>query len=601
MPDNSSPGWYFSQVPSTNQWNASYAVKVDASNGYAANLLVDGLLLDHDPLGPMEAVTRQYVDSHGGGGAGGAGVTIGDLPPASPSIGQLWFDGVGSQLYLYYDDPDSSQWVPVVNQSSNLASGGYLQLAGGSMTGALVLAADPTTALEAATKHYVDTSASAAGVPEAPTDGQDYTRRGSDASWQVAGTGVTLWNNRTGAVTLLLTDVTGVGGAPLASPTFTGTVASPTPTAGDASTTVATTAFVGGAITTAVTGKYLPIAGGQLSAPGNLGVGIAIPADAGPHQAFGDTADFGNHAIFAYTDTTAAWRRSSATQIPAILSTNGTQVVIYNAGLGAVDSTFTPLGVLTVDTAGILQCGGIGGATPVNTTGSIQGGPIASNNGRMMSNGPGSTIASMGVWSASVGAGGLWYDAANHLNVGALSGAGVPGVSWGYWDPNAGGTYYCGGTGISFVNFTGGGQHTSAFQWSSPNASVVNCSIDNGAAIQGFQPVSDARMKTNIADSTLDCLAMVGQLQIREFDWLDHADLDTPLAERQALPDSHEPVGLIAQEVFDLFPSGVQAGDTTTDTIGVMWNLKANSMLALLIGAVQALTARLEVLEQASA
>ncbi|HEY1441393.1 MAG TPA: tail fiber domain-containing protein [Mycobacterium sp.] len=247
MPDNSSPGWYFSQVPSTNQWNASYAVKVDATNGYAANLLVDGLLLDHDPLGPMEAVTRQYVDSHGGGGAGGAGVTIGDLPPVSPSIGQLWFDGVGSQLYLYYDDPDSSQWIPVVNQSSNLASGGYLQLAGGSMTGALVLAADPTTALEAATKHYVDTSASA-GIPEAPTDGQNYTRRGSDASWQVAGTGVTSWNNRTGAVTLLLTDVTGVGGAPITSPNFAGTPSAPTPTAGDSTTKLATTAFVATAI-----------------------------------------------------------------------------------------------------------------------------------------------------------------------------------------------------------------------------------------------------------------------------------------------------------------------------------------------------------------
>lgn len=56
--------------------------------------------------------------------------------------------------------------------------------------------------------------------------------------------GVLSLNGRTGAVTLQLSDITGVGGAPLASPTFTGSVSAPTPTAGDNSTLVATTAFV---------------------------------------------------------------------------------------------------------------------------------------------------------------------------------------------------------------------------------------------------------------------------------------------------------------------------------------------------------------------
>ena len=48
--------------------------------------------------------------------------------------------------------------------------------------------------------------------------------------------------------------LTGLGGAPLASPSFTGTPKAPTPTAGDSTTNIATTAFVTGAINTAVTG-----------------------------------------------------------------------------------------------------------------------------------------------------------------------------------------------------------------------------------------------------------------------------------------------------------------------------------------------------------
>lgn len=60
----------------------------------------------------------------------------------------------------------------------------------------------------------------------------------------VSSAGVTSFNTRTGAVTLLLTDVTNVGGAPIASPVFTGNPTGPTPTAGDSSFSLATTQFV---------------------------------------------------------------------------------------------------------------------------------------------------------------------------------------------------------------------------------------------------------------------------------------------------------------------------------------------------------------------
>lgn len=59
-----------------------------------------------------------------------------------------------------------------------------------------------------------------------------------------ASAGVLSFNSRTGAVALQASDVTGVGGALLASPAFTGTPTSTTPSAGDSSQNIATTAFV---------------------------------------------------------------------------------------------------------------------------------------------------------------------------------------------------------------------------------------------------------------------------------------------------------------------------------------------------------------------
>jgi hypothetical protein len=84
--------------------------------------------------------------------------------------------------------------------------------------------------------HPIDTSRAPVasptftGVPAAPTaaPGDNTTALATTAfvtsAVAAATTGVSSWNGRTGAVTMTLADVTGVGGAPLASPTFTGTV-----------------------------------------------------------------------------------------------------------------------------------------------------------------------------------------------------------------------------------------------------------------------------------------------------------------------------------------------------------------------------------------
>jgi hypothetical protein len=44
-------------------------------------------------------------------GGGGASVTISDTPPSAAFVGDLWWDSVGGQLYIYFTDANSSQWV----------------------------------------------------------------------------------------------------------------------------------------------------------------------------------------------------------------------------------------------------------------------------------------------------------------------------------------------------------------------------------------------------------------------------------------------------------------------------------------------------------
>jgi len=41
----------------------------------------------------------------------GAAVAVGATPPSPAQAGQLWWDNTGGQLYLFYTDANSSQWV----------------------------------------------------------------------------------------------------------------------------------------------------------------------------------------------------------------------------------------------------------------------------------------------------------------------------------------------------------------------------------------------------------------------------------------------------------------------------------------------------------
>ena len=47
----------------------------------------------------------------GGGGGGGANVSTDDTAPSTAIDGDLWWDSTDGTLKIYYQDPDSSQWV----------------------------------------------------------------------------------------------------------------------------------------------------------------------------------------------------------------------------------------------------------------------------------------------------------------------------------------------------------------------------------------------------------------------------------------------------------------------------------------------------------
>ena len=101
--------------------------------------MTGSLVLSADPTAPLEAATKQYVDS----------VFANDVYLSTQT-----FNASSGQLSNIL----SNNMVV----TSNL-DGRYLPFSGGTMTGAITLSADPTTNLQAATKQYVDSAIIAAG------------------------------------------------------------------------------------------------------------------------------------------------------------------------------------------------------------------------------------------------------------------------------------------------------------------------------------------------------------------------------------------------------------------------------------------------------
>ena len=59
----------------------------------------------------------------GGSSVGSASLTVSNTAPASPSDGNLWYDSSDGYIYVYVQDPDSSQWVQPLAGASGTGAG----------------------------------------------------------------------------------------------------------------------------------------------------------------------------------------------------------------------------------------------------------------------------------------------------------------------------------------------------------------------------------------------------------------------------------------------------------------------------------------------
>lgn len=70
------------------------------------------VILSADPVNILGATTKRYVDNLVNSIDLPTETSVGPNPPASPINGEMWWCTEDGNLYIYYQDGDSAQWVP---------------------------------------------------------------------------------------------------------------------------------------------------------------------------------------------------------------------------------------------------------------------------------------------------------------------------------------------------------------------------------------------------------------------------------------------------------------------------------------------------------
>lgn len=246
------------------------------------------------------------------------------------------------------------------------------------------------------------------GVPTAPTapPGTDtdqiattaFVEEAIDEALMNGVAGVVSFNTRTGAVTLTLADITGAGGAPLASPSFTGVPNAPTPAPGTSNTQIATTAFVQAAVTagtagvasfngrtgavTLTAGDITGAGGALLSSPAFTGVPTAPTAVSTNNSTQVATTAFVQAAIAAAipalpstiskVQLTACFQgKPAAGSIVVIPITFSLTIPINMAGSGAVQTTLATASAAFTVYNGLVSAGVVVGTISFSPGGSV--------------------------------------------------------------------------------------------------------------------------------------------------------------------------------------------------------------------------------------
>jgi Chaperone of endosialidase len=468
------------------------------------------------------------------------------------------------------------------------------------------------------------------GTPTAPTQGaaDNSTKLATTAFVAAAlATGaVQTFNGRSGAVVLSNADIVGAGGAPIASPALTGNPTAPTPTAGDNDTSIATTAFVTGAVAALNISNYLPLAGGTLTgnlaiAPAAGGVLLTLNGVAGTgRQIYGQTAgsnrwqlhlgdntaeggsNAGSNLLInrhsdagAYIDTPLAINRATGLVSIGPGPANSTVFASGNATL-SLNKTGTSPASLIGTSAGLTRWN-----LQVGNSAAESSGNVGSDFVLTRYNDAGATIdAPLSINRASGGVtltGGLVVPGATTIGPAAsgnsaitlnkTSGAFSNFINFGTagstrWQIVGGDATAEGGSNAG-SNFSLNALSDAAAQLG-PAFSIVRSTqvVTFGKAI--VNGPSDRTLKENIRPiDPAEALSDVLQLQPVRFNMIDDAS-------------KRAQIGLIAQDVAPVVPEVLQNYQPDPDADPKL-ALDYSRLVATLIGAVQALTARVAVLE----
>ena len=158
----------------------------------------------YDATAGIGTIFFHAVTTGGGGGGGGASVTVSDSAPSSPSNGDLWFKSDVGELYVYYTDGSSNQWVeasggasgPVTTSDTAPSNPGDGDLWWNSNTGSLKIYyqdADSSQWVDANAASFVQYwNSTSAGISTTQNVGIGTTNPQADLQ---VGTGVTVYGN----------------------------------------------------------------------------------------------------------------------------------------------------------------------------------------------------------------------------------------------------------------------------------------------------------------------------------------------------------------------------------------------------------------------
>ncbi|AVH85346.1 hypothetical protein RsoM2USA_418 [Ralstonia phage RsoM2USA] len=348
-------------VPTSGQWvmyNATTgAFNVTLSNGQGSTYVVpqnqSASVMSLGSLGIVNANIAAFVLTPA------TATTLGGV--YVPSGNGLTVDNTGAIKASIAGSTSSTTGVVYQGDGITIGSDGKLSANLRTVAGVTPTGGDITLAVGNISGAAPLNSPTFTGTPAAPTPAtNDNSTRIATTAFVVnalGSIGVTSFNSRMGAVTLQASDVTGVGGALTASPTFTGTPAAPTPATSDNSTRIATTAFVQSVF--AQIGSGVLTFNGRsgsvtLQASDVTGVGGALTASPG------------------FTGTPTAPTATAGTNTTQIATTAFVQTAI--AGVSGVSSFNTRTGAVTLTAADVSNVGGAMTASP-----SFSGTPTAPN------------------------------------------------------------------------------------------------------------------------------------------------------------------------------------------------------------------------------